>query len=160
LRFPGQPLQIPIVGLQLGRRSESRHHLPNVKFQVGVPTGLDLTFTMLSAVDAFRYADAFSTVVAREVNAVVEEAADDVVIQVEVPGELAFAYKLPGFLMNGWPRTHRLLYVHYPFAEAQTPPPGEPAQDGRSAAGSLGPPRVVARTDRLFLSRSASSLYI
>ncbi|MEZ4670742.1 MAG: hypothetical protein R3E39_22795 [Anaerolineae bacterium] len=74
--------------------------LPNLKFQVGVPTGLGIAFSMMSPIDALRYADAFNKRVAHEVNEILKIASDDVVIQVEVPGEVAMSYQMPGFLVG------------------------------------------------------------
>ena len=69
---------------------------PDLKFQVGVPTGLGITFIMMKPVDAFRYAGAFNRRIAYEVGQIIEEAGDDVIFQVEIPAELALAYMLPG----------------------------------------------------------------
>ncbi len=147
--------------------------LPDLKFQVGIPTGLGISFSMMNPIDALRYSDAFNKRLAYEVNEILKIAGDDVVIQIEVPGELAMAYQLPGLLVglslrsiyglvnkiepkaqfgvhiclgdlnnialvhaktlkkmvhfsnslvSGWPKTHKLAYVHYPLAEAATPP--------------------------------------
>lgn len=71
-------------------------NLPDLKFQVGLPTGLGITFTMMSPVDAFRYAGAFNRRLAYEANKIYDEAGDDVIFQVEVPAEVALAYRLPG----------------------------------------------------------------
>jgi hypothetical protein len=156
------------------QRLRDERGLAGLKFQVGVPTGLGITFSMMSPLDALRYADAFNKRLAFEVNDIVAQAGDDVVIQIEVPGELAFAYMLPKFLVGitinsilglvtkitpsarlgvhiclgdlnnkalvhaktldkmvhfsnalvaSWPAKHRLDYIHYPLAEADTPPP-------------------------------------
>jgi hypothetical protein len=48
---------------------------PDLKFQVGVPTGLGITFIMMKPVDAFRYAGAFNRLIAYEVGQIIEEAA-------------------------------------------------------------------------------------
>ena len=74
--------------------------LDDLAFQVGVPTGLGIAFSMMSPINALRYTDAFNKQVAYEVNEILKVARDDVVIQIEVPGELAFAYKLPNFMVN------------------------------------------------------------
>jgi hypothetical protein len=68
----------------------------DLKFQVGVPTGLGITFTMMSPVDAFRYANAFNRRIAYEASQIIAEAGDEVIFQVEIPAELALAYRLPG----------------------------------------------------------------
>ena len=62
-----------------------QHELPNLKFQVGVPTGFAMGFAFASPITWLRYTYAFNTVIAREVNAILAEAGYDVVIQLEVP---------------------------------------------------------------------------
>lgn len=148
--------------------------LEHIKFQVGIPTGLGVTFSMMPPLTALRYATAFNKRLAWEVNQIAAIAKEDVVFQIEVPGELALAYRLPGFLhglavrgihalvqqiqagthfgihiclgdlnnkalvhaktldkmvsfsnklVAGWSPQHHLDYVHFPLAEAETPPP-------------------------------------
>ncbi len=82
------------------KRLRADRKLPDLKFQVGVPTGLGITFTMMNPIDAIRYAGVFNQRIAFEVNEIIKMAGDDVVIQVEVPGELAMAYQLPAFLID------------------------------------------------------------
>ncbi len=77
-----------------------QHELPHLKFQVGVPTGFAMGFAFASPITWLRYTYAFNTVIAREVNAIVAQAGNDVVIQIEVPPELYAAYKLPTFLVG------------------------------------------------------------
>lgn len=152
--------------------------LPDLKFQVGLPTALGVTFGMLSPVNAMRYAPAFNTRLAFEANDIsgfVDPG--DLVFQLEVPGEMAMAYKLPtravkvatrtvlglvrqieprapfgihlcfgdlnnkalidastldkmvafsNSIVDQWPSTHALDYVHVPLAEAADPPPLDP----------------------------------
>ncbi|MEM7343167.1 MAG: hypothetical protein AAF485_02910 [Chloroflexota bacterium] len=152
--------------------------LPDLKFQVGLPTGLGSAFPMMHPINALRYASAFAKRMAYEVNEMIKIAEpDDLLFQIEVPGELAMAYQLPGFLLDlslrsildlvnriepkalfgihicfgdlnneallksktldtmvrfsnrlveKWPQTHELAYVHYPLAEAADPPPLDP----------------------------------
>jgi hypothetical protein len=160
------------------KRLRDEHNLPDLKFQVGVPTGLGIAFSMMQPLAALRYTDAFNRRIAHEVNEIIRVGGDDVVIQVEVPAELKLADTLPGPLMalslrpiNGlvqkidpsarfgvhiclgdlnnkaltqaatlnkmvrfsnlmvknWSSQHKLSYVHYPLAEAATPPPTDPA---------------------------------
>ncbi|MEM8529392.1 MAG: hypothetical protein AAGF95_01030 [Chloroflexota bacterium] len=82
------------------KRLRAESGLTDLKFQVGIPTGLGITFSMMAPMDALRYAEAFSRRLAFEVNEIIKVAGDDVVIQIEVPGELAFAYKLPKMLVR------------------------------------------------------------
>jgi hypothetical protein len=79
--------------------------LDSLRFQLGIPTGFAMGFAFASQIDALRYTNAFNTVLAREVNAVLQEAGDDVIIQVEVPPEVYLAYLLPTPLMRlaMWP---------------------------------------------------------
>lgn len=76
-------------------RLRQEHQLPGLKFQLGVPTGFAMGFAFASPITWLRYTYAFNSVIAREVNAVLAEAGNDVVIQLEVPPELYAAYKLP-----------------------------------------------------------------
>lgn len=156
------------------KRLRAEHGLEGqVKFQLGIPTGLGIGFGMMNPLTAIRYAGALNTRIAYEANRVLEMAGDDVVIQVEIPAELAMAYRLPSFMMGfplriafdllnklnpapigfhlclgdlnnkaltkapsltkmvdfsnrlikGTPNKHKLLYMHYPLAEAAEPPP-------------------------------------
>lgn len=82
------------------RRLRAESGLTNLKFQVGIPTGLGITFSMMAPIDALRYAEAFSKRLAFEVNEIIKVTGADVVVQIEVPGELAFAYKLPKLLVR------------------------------------------------------------
>jgi len=159
------------------QRLREDHNRPDLKFQVGVPTGLGITISMMPPLDAIRYVDAFNKRIAYEVNEILK-IAPDVIIQLELPAELKLAYTLPNFMMslalrsiNGlvkkidpsaqlgihiclgdlnnvaltqaktldkmvkfsnlmvknWSTHHRLHYVHYPLAEAATPPPTDKA---------------------------------
>ena len=148
---------------------------PELKFQVGLPTGLGIAFAMMSPINAFKYADAFNQRMAYEANEMLKIAGpENLQFQLEVPGELAMAYRLPKFmvgitlrsifglvtklhpeaqvgihlclgdlnnealtkapsldkmvhfsnkLVSGWSSPHKLLYIHYPLAEAAEPPP-------------------------------------
>jgi hypothetical protein len=77
-----------------------RYELPNLKFQMGVPTGFAMGFAFANPVTWLRYTYAFNTVIAREVNAALAEAGSDMIVQIEVPPELYAAYKLPATLMR------------------------------------------------------------
>jgi hypothetical protein len=82
------------------QRLREQHGLNNLKFQVGIPTGLGISFSMLAPITALRYADGFNRRLAYEVNQILKAAGDDVIIQIELPGELAMAYQLPPFLVS------------------------------------------------------------
>lgn len=75
--------------------------LKDLKFQVGLPTGLGTTFAMMSPINALRYAPVFNKRMAFEANEILKLAdPNDLLFQIEVPGELAMAYKLPKFMVN------------------------------------------------------------
>ena len=80
---------------EIFKKLREEKNLPNLKFQVGVPTGLGISFIMMQPVDAFQYANAFNRRIAYEVRQIIAEAGDDVIFQVEIPAELALAYMLP-----------------------------------------------------------------
>lgn len=82
------------------QRLRTQHNLPDLKFQLGVPTGFAMGFAFASPITWLRYTNAFNTVIAREINAVLAQAGHDVVVQLEVPPELYAAYKLPAPLMG------------------------------------------------------------
>lgn len=147
----------------------------DLKFQVGFPTGIASTYATMNPINALRYADAFNKRMAYEANEIIKLAdPGDLVFQIEVPGELAMAYKLPKFMVDlslrtifglvnkidpvvpfgvhicfgdlnnevltkadtldkmvhfsnrivdKWPNSHELDYMHFPLAEATDPPP-------------------------------------
>lgn len=82
------------------QKLRQRTGLNEVKFQVGIPTGLGITFCMLSPINAFRYYKVFNARLAYEVNEILKQAGEDVIVQLEIPAELALAYKLPKALAN------------------------------------------------------------
>ncbi|MFN2112817.1 MAG: hypothetical protein ACK2TT_06840 [Anaerolineales bacterium] len=83
------------------KKLRKEYNLPELKFQVGIPTGLGGTFPAMKPLDSLRYASAFNRRMAYEVNEMQKLAdPDDLLLQVEVPAELAFAYQLPDFLVN------------------------------------------------------------
>lgn len=82
------------------RRLRDSYRLPGLKFQLGVPTGFAMGFAFSSKIDWLRYTGAFNTVIAREVNAALREAGEELLVQLEVPPELYAAYLLPSPLSN------------------------------------------------------------
>ncbi|GAB3901574.1 hypothetical protein GCM10028803_26480 [Larkinella knui] len=82
------------------KRLRAERQRPDLKFQLGVPTGFAMGFAFASQFQWIRYTYAFNTVIAREVNAVLAEAGHDVIVQLEVPPELYAAYMLPSPLMG------------------------------------------------------------
>ena len=83
------------------KKLRAERGLEGLKFQVGLPTGLGITFAMMSPINALRYASAFNRRMAYEANEILKIAdPNDIIFQIEVPGELAMAYKLPKFMVN------------------------------------------------------------
>ncbi len=78
------------------------HGLESLRFQVGVPAGLDITMTSMQPEEAVRYAPAFNRQIALEVNAIAAAAAGEVVVQIEVPVELGMVVSQPE-TANGLP---------------------------------------------------------
>jgi hypothetical protein len=82
------------------RRLREEYGLPGLRFQLGVPTGFAMGFAFASKLDWIRYTGAFNTVIAREINAALDEAGEDLVVQLEIPPELYAAYLLPPPLLG------------------------------------------------------------
>ncbi len=82
------------------KKLRDTHNRPELKFLVGVPTGLGITFSVTSPITALRYAKIFNKRIAYEINKILKVAKDDVIIQIEVPGEFKMASTLPSFLMK------------------------------------------------------------
>ncbi|MGI9624630.1 MAG: hypothetical protein ACR2PK_17490 [Acidimicrobiales bacterium] len=81
------------------RRSEAGR--TDLKFQVGLPTAFGMTFGIMSPLDAIRYSSAFTKRLAQEANEILDfTEPDEVRFQLEVPGELALAYRLPLFAVR------------------------------------------------------------
>jgi hypothetical protein len=84
----------------LFRRLREEFGLPRMSFQLGVPTGFAMGFAFASKLDWIRYTAAFNTVIAREVNAALDEAGEELVVQLEIPPEVYAAYLLPPALLG------------------------------------------------------------
>ncbi len=82
------------------KRLREERGMPNLKMQVGIPSGLGVAFGMLSPFDALRYSKAFNRRLAWETNEILKVGGDDVIIQIEVPAEVAMAQRLPSFLVS------------------------------------------------------------
>lgn len=72
----------------------------DLRFQVGLPTAMGMTFGLMSPPNALRFAKAFNERLAHEANEILDFTDGDVQFQLEVPGELAMAYKLPKFAVG------------------------------------------------------------
>ena len=69
---------------------------PDLRMQVGLPTGFGVAAGFLSPPRALRYAPAFAACVAREAAAVVQSiGAGDLLFQIEAPAEVVAAHRLP-----------------------------------------------------------------
>ena len=79
----------------LFRRLRDEGGWNGLRFQMGVPTGLGLGFVIANPEHRMGYLGAFNEVIAREVNAMLDLAGDDVVVQLEAPPEVYAAYNLP-----------------------------------------------------------------
>ena len=91
-------------------RLRSEAGRPDLRFQVGLPTALGMTFTMMSPVNALRYAGAFNERLAYEANDILDHlGGENVRFQLEVPGELALAYRTRGRALGFALRTVRGL---------------------------------------------------
>lgn len=80
------------------KQLREEYNLPDLKFQLGIPTGSALGFAFSSPEEGMRYREMFNTVLAREVNAALQTAGDDVIVQIEVPPELYAAYHYPDLI--------------------------------------------------------------
>ncbi|WP_221568980.1 hypothetical protein [Alkalihalobacillus sp. TS-13] len=154
------------------QRLREQHGLKDLKFQVGIPTGLAISLFMLESDNVFLYYEAFNQRLAYEVNEFLNEAGEDVIIQIEIPAELGLVYDSPSQydfaltsiidlvkriqepvkvgihecygdlnhkafthpqsldrmvdftnkLIDVWPKTHELTYIHFPLAIGHLPP--------------------------------------
>ncbi len=69
---------------------------PDLRMQVGLPTGFGVAAGFLSPARAWRYAPAFAACVAREATAVVQSiGAGNLLFQIEAPAEVVAAHRLP-----------------------------------------------------------------
>lgn len=75
--------------------------LEHLKFQVGLPTGLGITFVVLGPVNGLRYAQAFNRRMAYEANEIAKIAdPNDLIFQIEVPIEVILFHMLPPVISN------------------------------------------------------------
>tara|TARA_Y100000389_G_C17385940_1_gene477035 strand:+ start:108 stop:1178 length:1071 start_codon:yes stop_codon:yes gene_type:complete len=71
-----------------------------VKFTLGVPTGLGITFATMNPITSLRYSEVFNGRIAKEVNNAILKADDDLLVQIEIPGELKMATLLPSLIIG------------------------------------------------------------
>ena len=69
---------------------------PDLRLQVGLPTGLGVAGSVLGRLRALRYAPAFAACLAREADAVAQAiGAGNLLFQIEAPAEVIVAHRLP-----------------------------------------------------------------
>lgn len=75
------------------QRLRNKYGFHNLKFQLGIPTGLTLSVFILEPDKAVPYYHSFQQRLLYEVNEVLKDHADDVVVQLELPIELGLVYQ-------------------------------------------------------------------
>lgn len=71
-----------------------------LRFQQGIPGDFDLVLFTLGPLGAFRHRAAFTDATLTEIRRIFARAGDDVVFQIEIPAELVFVARAPGFLQG------------------------------------------------------------
>ena len=83
------------------KKLKKERSLDNLKFQVGLPTGLGITLVVLGPIYGLWYAQAFNRRMAYEANEIAKIAdPNDLVFQIEVPIEVIMFHMLPPILSN------------------------------------------------------------
>ena len=83
------------------KKLKKERGLDDLKFQVGLPTGLGITLVVLGPIYGLRYAQAFNRRMAYEANEIAKIAdPNDLVFQIEVPIEVIMFHMLPPILSN------------------------------------------------------------
>lgn len=152
---------------------------PDLRMQVGVPTGLGIAAAVFRPARAVRLASAFAARLEQEVSTIAQAlGAENLLLQIEAPAEVVMAHRLPkpllskattsvidlagrlprgvpvglhlcfgdlnniaaivptkfgrlidfaNALVQRWPSTHPLAYVHLPLAAGSRPAPSRPA---------------------------------
>jgi hypothetical protein len=71
------------------------HSLTDLTFQIGMPTGLGMSMFSMGPQGPLLHRRAFTEAIAREITRIRTDAGDDVLIQLEMPAELAFVAMSP-----------------------------------------------------------------
>jgi hypothetical protein len=71
-----------------------------LRFQQGLPGDFDMALFTLGPIGAIRQRGAFTDATLSEIRRIFERAGDDVVFQLEIPAELIFVARAPGFLQE------------------------------------------------------------
>jgi len=83
------------------KKLKQERALSDLKFQVGLPTGLGITMVVLGPVYGLKYAKAFNRRMAYEANEIAKIAdPEDLVFQIEVPIEVIMFHMLPPIISN------------------------------------------------------------
>lgn len=77
------------------QRLRKKYGYENLKFQLGIPTGLTLSIFILEPENAIAYYQSFQERLLYEVNEVLKDHADDIIVQLELPIELGLVYQTP-----------------------------------------------------------------
>ena len=73
----------------------------NLKFQVGLPTGLGITFVVLGPINGLRFSQAFNRRMAYEANEIAKIAdPNDLIFQIEVPIEVIMFHLMPPIISD------------------------------------------------------------
>jgi hypothetical protein len=77
-------------------RVREKHGRTDLAFQIGMPTGLGMAMFTMGPPGPLVHRRAFTDAIAREITQIRAAAGDDVVVQLELPAELAFVTMPPG----------------------------------------------------------------
>lgn len=77
------------------QRLRIEYDRPDLIFQVGVPSDLDMALFTFGPSGPFRHRAPFREATLAEITAIHRQAGDDVVFQIEMPAELVFAARMP-----------------------------------------------------------------
>ena len=72
-----------------------KSHRPDLAFQVGIPSDLDMTLFTFGPSGILSQRHVFTEATVRDIETIHREAGDDVVFQIEVPAELVFVAQMP-----------------------------------------------------------------
>ncbi len=85
----------------LYKKLKKEHGLEDLKFQVGLPTGLGITMVVLGPINGLRYAQAFNRRMAWEANEIAKIAdPKELLFQIEVPIEVIMFHMMPPLISN------------------------------------------------------------
>ena len=83
------------------KKLKKERDMDDLKFQVGLPTGLGITMVVLGPIHGLRYAQAFNRRMAYEANEIAKIAdPNDLVFQIEVPIEVIMFHMMPPVISN------------------------------------------------------------